>query len=66
VRRLAHRIGLYRVAAILVGCALAVEILRNEVLPRTSTMAVVSTVVEVFFLALAAATFVTARRAGAR
>jgi hypothetical protein len=62
VRAWAHRIGLYRVAAAFIGCALVVEILRVQVLPRTTAAAVACTMAEVLFLALAAACVVLARR----
>ena len=62
MKALVARIGIYRVAAILVGCALLVEILRVEVLPQTHVAAIVSTLVEVAFVAAAAAVIVIARR----
>jgi hypothetical protein len=66
VRALAERIGLYRVAALLIACALALEIVRVQVLAGSSTAQVVCTLGEVVFLALAATVFVTARRRHSR
>jgi hypothetical protein len=66
VRGLAERIGLYRVAALLIACALALEIVRVQVLIGSSTAQVVCTLGEVVFLALAATVFVTARRRDSR
>ncbi len=62
MKALALRLGLYRVAALLIGCALVLEVLRNVVLPATRTAAIVTTMGEVLFLALAAGVFVLARR----
>jgi hypothetical protein len=62
VKALVARIGLYRVAAVLVGGALVLEILRVEVLPQTQTVAVACTLGEVCFIAAAAALIVIARR----
>jgi hypothetical protein len=49
------------VAALLIGCALVLEVLRNAVLPATRTASVVTTMGEILFLALAAAVFILAR-----
>ena len=61
MRATLRRIGLYRVAAILIGCALVLEIIRVQVVSST-TANVACTVGEVAFLALAALAFVNARR----
>jgi hypothetical protein len=66
VKALAARIGLYRIAAILIGCALLLEILRVEVLSETRTGTIVSTMGEVLLLALAAGVFMLARSRSAR
>lgn len=66
MRRLAERIGLYRVAAGLIGCALALEIVRVEVLAGSSAATAACTVGEVVFVAFAAGVFVVARRRSAR
>jgi hypothetical protein len=66
VKALAGRIGLYRIAAILIGCALLLEILRVEVLSETRTGTIVSTMGEVLLLALAAGVFMLARSRSAR
>jgi hypothetical protein len=66
VKALALRIGLYRVAAILVGCALALEVLRVEVLSGSRAGAIAVTVGEIAFLASAAGVFMLARRRSAR
>ena len=66
MRRIGGRIGLYRVAAILIGCAFALEIMRVRVLPDSEAAAIACTFGEVAFLALAAGVFVAARRARAR
>ena len=58
----AQRIGLHRVAAILVGCALALEIVRTQVVSAGSVAGIACTFGEVLFLALAAGVFVAARR----
>ena len=63
MRALAERIGLYRVAAILIGCALVLEILRVQAFADSTGAQIACTVGEVAFLALAAGVFVTARRA---
>ncbi len=62
MRRLGERIGPYRVAALLIGCALLLEILRVQVLAGSSVAQVACTFGEVAFLALSATVFVTARR----
>jgi len=66
VKALALRIGLYRVAAILVGCALALEVLRVEVLSGSRAGAIAVTFGEIAFLASAAGVFMLARRRSAR
>jgi hypothetical protein len=66
VRALARRVGLYRVAAILIGCALLLEILRVQVLAETRAGAILSTLGEVLLLALAAGVFMLARRSPPR
>ncbi len=57
VRRLVDRIGPFRVAALLVACALALEIVRTQALEPGSAGAVACTVGEIAFLALAAVPF---------
>jgi len=66
MKALADRVGLYRVAAILIGCALALEIVRVRVLSGSTLATIACTIGEVAFLAAAAGVFVTARRAQAR
>ena len=66
MRTLGGRIGLFRVAAILIGCALALEIIRMQVLPGTAAATIACTVGEIAFLALAVGVFVAARRAQTR
>jgi hypothetical protein len=66
MRTVGARIGLYRVAAILIGCALVLEIIRTQVFPDSEAAAIACTFGEVAFLALAAGVFVAARRARAR
>lgn len=66
MRALAERIGLYRVSALLIGVALAFEIVRVQAVSRGSAAGVACTVGELAFLALAAGVFVTARRARRR
>ena len=66
MKALAERIGLYRVAAILVGCALVLEIVRVQALPGRSWATVACTLGEVVFVAAAAGVFVIARRRHAR
>ena len=66
MKALGARIGLYRIAAILIGCALLLEILRVEVLSETRTGTIVSTMGEVLLLALAAGVFMLARSRSAR
>jgi hypothetical protein len=61
VRALVARIGLYRVAAILIAFALVLEILRVEVLSGTTVGTIASTAGEILLLALAAGVFVRAR-----
>jgi hypothetical protein len=57
VRGLVDRIGPFRLAALLVACALVLEIVRTQVLEPGSTGAVACTVGEIAFLALAAIPF---------
>ena len=62
MKALVARIGLYRVAAVMVGCALVLEVLRVQVVPSSTAATVALTLGEVVFLALAAALFLIARR----
>ncbi len=62
MRALGERIGLYRVAAILIGCALVLEIVRVQVLPGSTAATIGCTLGEVVFVAAAAGVFVIARR----
>jgi len=62
MRALAGRIGLYRVAALMVGCALVLEVLRVQVFSSGTAATVALTLGEIVFLALAAAVFLIARR----
>ena len=66
MKALALRIGLYRVAAILIGCALALEILRVEAFSGSQIGAIAVTAGEILFLAAAAGVFMLARRRSAR
>ena len=66
MRAIGERIGLYRVAGILIGCALALEILRVQVFAGSTAATIACTLGEVAFLAAAAGVFVAARRARAR
>ena len=66
MKTLVLRIGLYRVAAILVGCALGLEILRVEVLSGSTAAVIAISVGEVAFLAGAVRVFMLARRRSAR
>ena len=66
MKALGARMGPYRVAAILVGCALALEIVRVQVLPGSTCATVACTLGEVIFVAAAAGVFVVARRAAPR
>ena len=66
MKSIGARIGLYRVAAILIGCALTLEILRVQVFAGRTAATIASTLGEVVFLAAAAGVFVAARRAQAR
>jgi hypothetical protein len=63
VRAVLQRVGLFRLAAALVGGALVLEVLRNAVLPATRTTDLLCTAGEVLFVAAAAAVFLLARRA---
>jgi len=62
VRALVERIGLNRVAAILIGGALALEIVRVQVFPGSTVATIACTLGEVVFVAAAAGVFVIARR----
>ena len=62
MRALGERIGLYRVAAILIGGALVLEIVRVQVLPESRVATIACTLGEVVFVAAAAGVFVIARR----
>ena len=57
MRQLVDRIGPFRVAALLVACALVLEIVRSQALEPGSAGAVACTFGEVAFLALAAIPF---------
>ena len=65
MKALAARIGLYRVAAILIGCALVLEIVRVQVLAGSTAATIACTLGEVVLPRAAAGVFVAARR-GAR
>ena len=62
VRAIGERIGLYRVAAILIACALALEIVRVRVVDGGEAATIACTFGEVAFLAAAVAVFFAARR----
>jgi len=62
MKALALRIGLYRVAAMLIGCALVLEVIRIELARGSAAATIACSLGEVLFLALAAWVFVTARR----
>ena len=64
MKALAARIGLYRVAALLVGCALVIEICRTQLFAGNTVATIACTFGEVVFLAAAAGVFVLARRSG--
>ena len=64
MKALAARIGLYRVSALLVGCALVIEICRMQLFAGNTVGTIACTLGEVVFLALAAGVFVIARRSG--
>jgi hypothetical protein len=66
MKALVERIGLYRVAAILIGGALVVEILRVQVFPGSTLATIACTLGEVILVAAAAGAFITARRAAGR
>ena len=66
MRIIGARIGLFRVAAILIGCALVLEIVRVQVLPGSTAATIACTFGEVAFLAAAAGVFVAARRTQSR
>jgi hypothetical protein len=62
VKALAARIGLYRVSALLVACALGLEIVRIQLAGDSTAATIACTLGEVLFLAAAAGVFVMARR----
>jgi len=62
MRALAARIGLNRVAALLVGCALVIEICRTQIFAGSTVGTIACTFGEVVFLAGAAGVFVLALR----
>jgi hypothetical protein len=62
MKALAERIGLNRVAAIFIGCALVVEICRTQLFAGSKAGAIVCSLAEIVFLALAMGVFVFARR----
>jgi hypothetical protein len=62
MRAFAARIGLYRVAALLVGCALVIEVCRTKLFAGNTVATIACTLGEVGFLAAAAGVFVLARR----
>jgi len=66
MKALAARIGLYRVAALLIGCALVIEICRMKLFAGNTAGTVACTFAEVLFLTLAAGVFTIARRSGTR
>ena len=66
MKALGARIGLYRVAALLIGCALAIEICRMQLFAGNTAATVACTFAEVLFLTLAAGVFTIARRSGTR
>ena len=66
MKALAARIGLYRVAALLIGCALVIEICRMQLFAGNTAGTVACTFAEVLFLTLAAGVFTIARRSGTR
>ena len=66
MKALAARIGLNRVAALLVGCALVIEICRTQLFGGNTAATVACTLGEVIFVAAAAAVVVLARRSPKR
>ena len=66
MRVLVARIGPYRVAAILIGCALALEIVRVGVASGSTVATIACTLGEVVFLALGAGVIMMARRSSRR
>ena len=66
MKEIAERIGLYRVAALLIAGALVLEIVRVQLLAGSAPAQVACTLGEVAFLASAATIFVTARRRHSR
>lgn len=63
MRALILRIGYFRVAALLVGSALALEIVRTQVLAEGSAGAVACTVGQIAFLVAASVPFLLGLRA---
>jgi hypothetical protein len=66
VKALAARIGLNRVAALLVGCALVIEICRTQLFAGNTALTVACTLGEVIFVVAAAGVVVLARRSPKR
>jgi hypothetical protein len=64
MKALAERIGPYRVAALMIACALVLEILRVEVFAAVTPAQVACTFGEIAFLAFAAMVFLKARGRG--
>ena len=62
MKALALRIGLYRVAALLIACALGLELVRVRLVADSTAATIACTFGEVMFLAAAAGVFVIARR----
>ena len=62
MKELPARIGHLRVAALLVGCALVLEVIRTQVLAPGSAGRVACTIGEIAFLAAAALPFRTGMR----
>ena len=62
MKALVVRIGLYRAAALLVACALVLEVCRVRVFSGSSAATIACTFGEVALLAAAAGVFVAARR----
>ena len=62
MKALAERVGLYRVAALLIACALGLELVRVQLVSSDTVATIACTFGEVVFLAAAAGVFVIARR----
>ena len=62
MKALGARIGLYRVAAILIACALVIEICRMQLFSDNTAATIACTFAEVLFLTIAAGVFTLARR----